>query len=109
MEENGIITDRVDLAKHLSDISRNTPRVSFKISYTATDGNLRTDKSFQEFCHYYANNEYLAGIGLLMEAFYFYKQMASLNDKVELIDQKINDLKESLENKPKELVVKKTF
>jgi hypothetical protein len=41
-----------------------------------------------------------------MEAFYFYKQMASLNDKVELIDAKIEELKASLENHPKE---KKTF
>jgi hypothetical protein len=105
-EDDGIISDRTELAKHLSDMSRNTPRVSFKVSYTATDGNLRIDKSFQEFCHYYANNEYLAGIGILMEAFYYYKQMATLNDKVELLAVHMDDLKASLEDKPKE---KKTF
>lgn len=101
MEEESIIKDRTELAKHLSDVSRNTPRVSFKISYTATDGNLRIDKSFQEFCHYYANNEYLAGIGILMEAFYFYKQMASLNDKVEDLAKYMEDFVKTTE-KPKE-------
>lgn len=106
MEEESIIKDRTELAKHLSDVSRNTPRVSFKISYTATDGNLRIDKSFQEFCHYYANNEYLAGIGILMEAFYFYKQMASLNDKVEDLAKYMEDFVKTTEPKPKE---KKTF
>jgi hypothetical protein len=102
MEEKGIITERTDLAKHFSELGRSTPRVSFKISYTGTPGNLKIDKSFQEFCHYYANNEYLAGIALLMEVFYHYKQLSDVHERMDVLTAQMDSLKDSLENKPKE-------
>jgi hypothetical protein len=107
MEENkGSISDRTELAKHLSEMGRNTPRVSFKISYTGTPGNLKIDKSFQEFCHYYANNEYLAGVGLLLEVFYHYKQLSEVHERIDILNAKLEELQDSLRNTPKE---KKTF
>ncbi|RLG33407.1 hypothetical protein DRN98_03995 [Methanosarcinales archaeon] len=66
MEEKNMTVE--DLTKQLSDISRNTGKRTFKIGYTATEGNMSIHKCFQQYCFDKSNNEYLAGIGKLLDA-----------------------------------------
>lgn len=88
------ITDRTELAKVLSDISRNSGKVTFKITYTATNGNLDIDKAFQKYCSKFSNNEYLAGIGLLLQAWEHYKDVRSLEVYLQSIDSRLKVLED---------------
>lgn len=106
------VTDRVDVAKVFSDNSRNAGRVTFKVTYTATDGNLAIDKRFQEFCNIHSNNEYLQGINLLLNTFEHYNEVLVLSDlinglieRIDILEQKLN----KLENPVKDEKVKGVF
>jgi hypothetical protein len=100
------INDRVELAKFLSDVNRNTGKVSFKITYTSTDGNLDIDRKFQKFCAQHSNNEYLAGIGLLLEVFEHYKDIRSMESYMKSIDDRLRVIEDGM--KPKEITVVET-
>lgn len=101
------ITDRTELAKFLSDVSRNSGKVSFKITYTSTDGNLAIDRAFQKFCALYSNNEYLAGIGLLLEVFEHYQDIKSMEEYMRSIDERLKVIEEKV-NSGKEITVMET-
>lgn len=103
--------DRIEIAQSFSDISRNSGRTAFKVTYTATEGNLEIDKEFQEFCFKYANNEYLQGIKLLLQYFKHYKELYALNDYVAVIDARLTDVEDKLSGKTEEpeRKEKKTF
>lgn len=75
-------SDMLELSRALSDISKNKPKAWFKLSYTETEGNVRIHKAFQEFCFERTNNEYLAGIGLLLEYAKFVELMNDMNDRI---------------------------
>lgn len=60
-------SNRMEAAEFFSNVSKGAGKVSFKITYTNTDGNRSIDQRFQDFCFRESNNEYLAGIGLLLE------------------------------------------
>lgn len=57
----------VALTKELSEISKGTERVGFAITYSSTQGNLDIHERFLNFCADKSNNEYLAGIGKLLD------------------------------------------
>jgi len=85
MEENK--QQRVmDLARELSDISKNTGRVSFKVSYTATDGNLKIHEDFQRFAFAKANNEYLAAVGKLLEYQKIFEYLVDLDERLSKLE-----------------------
>ncbi len=86
--------DRTEIGKYFSDISRNSGKITFKITYTATEGNIGIDKRFQEFCFRHANNEYLAGLGLLLKVFQHYSELSSLGDAIEALDKRVTFLEE---------------
>ena len=100
--------DRVEVAKSFSDISRNSPKTTFKVTYTATEGNIIIDKEFQQFCFDYANNEYLQGITLLLQSWRHYKELGALNEYVSIVDARVSKLEEDFEKSklPKEEVKK---
>jgi len=100
MEEKN---DRTDIAKALSDISRNTGKVSFKITYTSTDGNTVIDKRFQDFCFNFANNEYLAGIGKLLDYYEAYKDRARIENYLAIVEHRLQLLEEQVNKKEKEV------
>ena len=80
--------DMLELSQALSGISKNKPKAYFKIGYTETEGNIAIHKSFQEFCFYKANNEYLAGIGKLLEYASFIDLMMMLEARIAKLEQK---------------------
>ena len=88
---------RVELSKKLSDISRNSGKVTFKITYTNTEGNSEIDKSFQEFCYKYANNEYLAGLSLLLKSFKHYQELGAMDAVFKTLDQRVTLLEEFID------------
>jgi hypothetical protein len=90
---------RTEIAKSLSDISRNTGKVSFKVTYTSTPGNIEIDKRFQDFCFVYANNEYLAGISKLLDCFDSYKDRARMENYLAILEKRLHFLEEQLESK----------
>lgn len=96
--------DRTEIAKSFSEISRNAPKTTFKITYTATDGNVIIDKEFQEFCFKYANNEYLQGIAVLLHSWKHYKELGALNEYVSILDSRITKLEEKVNDKVEEPV-----
>lgn len=57
----------VALTKELAEVSRGSDRVGFAITYSSTEGNVEIHERFQRFCAERANNEYLAGIGKLLD------------------------------------------
>lgn len=93
--------DRVQVAQFFSDNCRNAPKVSFKVSYTATDGNIDIDKRFLSFCYQYSNNEFLAGIGKLLDAFEFYKDRVAMENYLKFLETRILELEDKI-NKPVE-------
>lgn len=86
-----------------SDNCRNAPRVSFKVSYTATKGNTDIYERFQEFCYLYSNNEYLAGIDKLLDAFNAHKDKSAMENYLKFLEQRIIEV----ETKMQELKVEK--
>lgn len=99
VEEKKMTVD--ELSKSLSEISRNTGKRSFKISYTATDGNTKIHESFQRFCFERANNEYLAGIGKLLELSEVFQYLIHLDERISLLENSIVN-KEVAKEEPKE-------
>ena len=97
MEEK--IDMRTEIAKSLSDISRNTGKVSFKVTYTSLKGNVDIDKRFQDFCFNYANNEYLAGIGKLLDYYEAYKDRARIENYLSMVEQRLQLLEEQVNKK----------
>lgn len=91
LEEN-----RTDVAKYFSDICRNSGKVSFKVTYTATEGNILVDKEFQEFCFKNANNEYLSGISLLLASYKHYEELKGITDYLEELDSRITIIESKL-------------
>ena len=89
--------DRTEIAKSFSDLSRNSPKTTFKITYTATDGNVIIDREFQQFCFDYANNEYLQGIAILLQSWKHYKELGALNEYVSIVDARVTKLEEEFE------------
>jgi len=90
-----------DLANELSDVCKKSPKISFRISYTATNGNKDIHKAFLSYAHDKANNEYLAAIGKLLEVadtFYYLKalesQLAELNVRVAALEAKPVEVKD---------------
>lgn len=82
--------DRTEVAKYFSDICRNSGKVSFKVTYTATEGNILVDKEFQEFCFKYANNEYLSGISLLLNTYKHYEELKNITEYLEELDGRLS-------------------
>lgn len=78
------------LAKHLSEISKGAGKISFKIGYTATEGNQEIHKAFQNFCYEKANNEYLAGIGKLLEYSEIFSYLVNLDSRITELEKKAN-------------------
>jgi hypothetical protein len=110
METNEM--DRTEVSKYFSDISRNAGKVVFRITYTATPGNIEIDKQFQEFCFKHANNEYLVGLQLLLKAFKHYDDVVSLSAMIDGLAVRVESLekkgdKDGLQTATKEEV--KTF
>lgn len=106
MEEEKM--DVVDLANELSSICKNSPRISFRISYTATEGNKAIHKAFLQYSHEKANNEYLAAIGKLMETadiFYYLRlleqEIAEIKEKVLLLESSKQVIVDDTEEKKK--------
>jgi len=91
--------DRTDIAKALSDISRNTGKISFKVTYTSTDGNTAIDKRFQDFCFNYCNNEYLAGISKLLDYYEAYKDRARIESYLAIVEHRLQLLEDQVNNK----------
>lgn len=79
--------DMSDLAKELSEVSRKAGKVSFKITFTATPGNIEIQKRFQQFCFDQANNEYLMGIGKLLDYAAFLGYLVELEQRVEALER----------------------
>lgn len=92
-------SNRTQVAQFFSDNCRNTTKVAFKISYTATEGNVDIDKKFQEFCYQYANNEYLAGIGKLLDAYTAYQDKRAFEAYLKFIEQRMSAIEAKLEPK----------
>jgi len=102
-----------DLTKELSTISRNTGKRSFKITYTATEGNMQIHNCFQQFCFDKSNNEYLAGIGKLLDATSNMEVLKSFDERLRVVEailvQKIDTKAEIKEEKEEEDEGPKTF
>lgn len=88
-EMDGRKLDVQELTQTLNDISRNTGKISFKVTYTATEGNMEIHKAFQEFCFDKANNEYLAGIGKLLECAAFMDYLLDINARLDNLEKMI--------------------
>lgn len=89
--------DRTELARHLSDISRNEGKVSFVITYTGTDGNIGIDKAFQKFCYDETNNEYLAGISKLLQIKEHYDELKRIDEVVATFEERLIVLEDLFE------------
>ena len=82
-------SDRLKVAAFFSDVCRNTGKVSFKITYTNTDGNRDIDQRFQDFCFKYANNEYLQGINKLLDIAKAYQDRVAMENYMKMLEQRI--------------------
>jgi len=78
-----------DLVKYFSDVSRNSGKVTFKITYTATPGNILIHKAFQKYAFDEANNEYLAAIGKLLDNASFIEIYKDINQRLCAVEAKI--------------------
>jgi hypothetical protein len=92
-----IDSDRLKVAQFFSDISRNAGKVSFKITYTNTDGNREIDQRFQDFCFRHTNNEYLAGISKLLDCFKAFEDKTALEVFAMSIESRVKALEEKTE------------
>jgi hypothetical protein len=88
--------DRISVAKAFSEVCRSSGKTMFPVTYTVTEGNLQIDKDFQEFCFKYANNEYLAGISLLLNIAKHYEDIKGLEDYMSQIDGRLMLIEEQL-------------
>ena len=79
----------VELARGLSDITRKAGRYKFLITFTATDGNLKTLEEFQKYAFAKANNEYLIAINKLLEYNDIFTYMQSMENRISLLESEV--------------------
>lgn len=87
-------SNRLDAAEFFSNISKGAGKVSFKITYTNTDGNRSIDQRFQDFCFRESNNEYLAGIGLLLSYYDRLMDRTAMENYLKLLELRIIELED---------------
>lgn len=102
-----------DLTKEFSDVSRGSGKVSFKVGYTATPGNVRIHEEFLRFSFDAANNEYLAAIGKLLEYKQIFEYLLDLNQRLGFVEAELKAVVKSKckceEKKEEKERVVKTF
>lgn len=79
----------VELAKGLSDITRKAGRYKFLITFTATEGNLKTLEEFQKYAFAKANNEYLIAINKLLEYSDIFNYMQNMENRISLLEAEV--------------------
>lgn len=102
MEEKYVRCDRIEVAKQFSEICRNSGKTMFPVSYTVTEGNLQIDREFQEFCFKHSNNEYLAGIAILLKIAKHYEDIKSLEATLSEIDSRLRLIEQKISGKEPE-------
>ena len=93
-------SNRLELAKFFGDTSLSAGKISFKITYTNTEGNRDIDQRFLDFCYKHSNNEYLAGIGLLLESYSRLQDRMMMENYLKMLELRIIDLEQKIESKP---------
>lgn len=96
--------DMVKIARELSGITNSAGKVGFAVTYTATPGNLSVHEAFQKFCFEKSNNEYLAGIGKLLEFAAIYNWLTEFDRRLLVLEAKVTQ--NGLQEERKEI---KTF
>jgi hypothetical protein len=86
--------NRLETAEFFSNISRGAGKVSFKITYTDTEGNRSIDRKFQDFCFKQSNNEYLAGIALLLASYDRLIDRTAMENYLKLLELRIIELED---------------
>jgi hypothetical protein len=86
--------NRLETAEFFSNVSRGAGKVSFKITYTNTEGNRAIDQKFQDFCFKQSNNEYLAGIALLLSYYDRLVDRTAMENYLKLLELRIIDLED---------------
>ena len=99
----------IDFANELSSVCKNKPKISFRVSYTATDGNTEIHKAFLQFAHDKSNNEYLAAIGKLLETadiFYYLRLLESeiMEIKLKLAFLEKQEVKQEVKEEEKKTI-----
>ena len=94
-QKDGNEFDTVEAAKFFSDISRNSGKISFRILYTGTDGNISIHKEFQKFCFEESNNEYLQGIKVLLDAYNHLKNLQGIEEYLSILEDRIEALEKA--------------
>lgn len=89
-------SSRLEAAEFFSNISKNSGKVSFKITYTDTTGNRDIDQRFLDFCFHNSNNEYLAGIGLLLEYYDRLKDRTAMENYLKMLELRIIELEDKV-------------
>lgn len=80
--------DMAKLAKELSSVTQASGKVGFAITYTATPGNVAIHEAFQKFCFERSNNEYLAGLGKLLEQSTIYGWLIDFDQRLVALESK---------------------
>lgn len=94
MDEEHKPSYRLEVAEFFSNASRGAGKVSFKITYTNTEGNRLIDQRFQDFCFKNSNNEYLAGIGLLLEHYDRLLDRTAMENYLKMLELRIIELED---------------
>jgi hypothetical protein len=94
MEESQKQSNRLETAEFFSNISRGAGKVSFKITYTDTEGNRLIDQRFQDFCFKQSNNEYLAGIALLLSYYDRLLDRTAMENYLKLLELRVIELED---------------
>lgn len=89
-------SNRLEIAEFFSEASRGAGKVSFKITYTNTDGNRDIDQRFLDFCFKNANNEYLMGIKLLLDSYDRLKDRIAMEAYMKMLELRIIDLEDKI-------------
>jgi hypothetical protein len=83
----------MDVAKGLSEASKNAGRYKFLITFTATEGNLKVLQKFQRFSYDNCNNEYLVAINKLLDYVDIFNYLKSLDSRISILEEEILELK----------------
>lgn len=81
----------LELARTLSQNSRNVGEFGFNVKYNATEGNLQIHEDFIKFSFDKANGEYLVAIGKLLQYYESSKRIDMLEARLEALETLVLD------------------
>lgn len=96
--------EMTELARNLSNVSRNIGNVGFSIAYPATESNIGTHERFIRFAFDEANGDYIVALSKLLDFAELSTRIDSIEQRIQLLEVMVLDHLEDSNGMQKEKV-----